>query len=97
MTAHYLNPVVPENYTNRGTIGDFSSGYSRDFTPKDRLTLSVRHELARYEIPNELVQQNGAYVPNSDNTVGCPPGPAGEPPVDCVFVPGGQLQTGGQF
>ena len=22
---HYLNPVVPENYTNRGTTGDFSS------------------------------------------------------------------------
>jgi hypothetical protein len=97
MTAHYLNPVVPENYTNRGTIGDFSLGYSRDFTPKDRLTLSVRRDLARYEIPNELVQQNGAYVPNADNTVGCPPGPAGEPPVDCVFIPGGQLQTGDNF
>ena len=24
MTAHYLNPVVPENYTNRGTTGDFA-------------------------------------------------------------------------
>ena len=23
MSAHYLNPVVPENYTNRGTAGDF--------------------------------------------------------------------------
>ena len=43
-----------------------------------------------------MVQQNGAYVPNSDNTVGCPPGP-GEPPVDCVFIPGGQLQTGDNF
>ena len=97
LTAHYLNPVVPENYTNRGTIGDFSLGYSRDFTPKDRLTLSVRHELARYQIPNELVQQNGAYVPNADNTVGCPPGPTGDPPSDCVFIPGGQLQTAANF
>jgi hypothetical protein len=57
MTAHYLNPVVPENYTNRGTTGDFSLSYERDFTPKDHLTLSVRHELARYEIPNEQLQQ----------------------------------------
>ena len=57
MTAHYLNPVVPENYTNRGTTGDFSLSYERDFTPKDHLTLSVRHELARYEIPNEYLQQ----------------------------------------
>lgn len=97
MTGHYLNPVVPDNYTNNGTIGSFSVSYERDLTPKDRLTMIVRHELARYQIPNELVQQNGAFVPNSDNTVGCPPGPAGEPPVDCVFIPGGQLQTGDNF
>jgi hypothetical protein len=97
MTGHYLNPVVPENYTNNGTIANFSVSYERDLTPKDRLTMIVRHELARYEIPNEYVQQNGAFVPNSDNTVGCPPGPAGEPPVDCVFIPGGQLQTGDNF
>ena len=45
MTARYLNPVVPENYTNRGTTGDFSLSYDRDLTPKDRLTLSVRREL----------------------------------------------------
>ena len=57
MTAHYLNPVVPENYTNRGTTGDFSLSFARDFTPKDRLMLSVRHELSRYEIPNEQIQQ----------------------------------------
>src|SRR5271166_997538 len=56
-TARYLNPVVPENYTNRGTTGDFSSSYDRDITPKDRLTLSVRHELSRFEIPNEQLQQ----------------------------------------
>jgi hypothetical protein len=57
MTAHYLNPVVPENYTNRGTTGDFSLSYERDLTPGDRITLSVRHELSRYEIPNEQPQQ----------------------------------------
>jgi hypothetical protein len=93
MTGHYLNPVVPENYTNRGTSGSFSVSYERDLTPKDRLTFIARHELARYEIPNELVQQNGAYLPNSDNTVGC----VGPNPADCVFVPGGQLQTGDNF
>jgi outer membrane cobalamin receptor len=56
-TGHYLNPVVPQNFTNTGTTGDFSATYQRDFTPNDRLTMSVRHELARYEIPNEQVQQ----------------------------------------
>jgi hypothetical protein len=95
MTAHYLNPVVPENFTNRGTIGDFSVGFERDFTPKDRITLSVRHELSRYEIPNELVQENGAYLPSGNNT--CPPVPPDQEPSDCVFIPGGQLQTGDNF
>ena len=95
MTGHYLNPVVPENYTNHGTTGDFLVRYERELTPKDRLTLIVRHELVRYQIPNELVQQNGAYLPNADNTTGCPPAPP--QPSDCVFIPGGQLQTGDNF
>jgi hypothetical protein len=57
MTARYLNPVVPQNYTNRGTTGEFSLSYDRDLTSNDRLTLGVRHELARFEIPNEQLQQ----------------------------------------
>jgi hypothetical protein len=97
MTGHYLNPVVPENYTNDGTTGSFSLSYERDLTRKDRLTLIVRHELARYEIPNEFVQENGAWVPNAVNTVGCPPVPAADEPSDCVYVPGGQLQNGDNF
>jgi outer membrane receptor for Fe3+-dicitrate len=97
MTGHYLNPVVPENYTNNGTTGSFSLSYERELTSKDRVTLIVRHELARYQIPNELVQQNGAYLPNANNTVGCPNGPSPDEPGDCVFVPGGQLQTGDNF
>ncbi|MGB7744415.1 MAG: carboxypeptidase regulatory-like domain-containing protein, partial [Terracidiphilus sp.] len=97
MTGHYLNPVVPENYTNNGTTGSFSLSYERQFTPKDHLTLIARHELARYEIPNELVQQNGAYLPNADNNTGCPPVPASQEPSDCIFIPGGQLQTGDNF
>src|SRR5271170_198635 len=97
MTSHYLNPVVPENYTNTGTIGSFSGSYERDLTEKDRLIVTFRHELARYQIPNELVQENGAYLPNSDNDVGCPPVPPDEEPSDCVYIPGGQLQTGDNF
>jgi hypothetical protein len=57
MSDHYLNPVVPQNYTNAGTLGDFSSHYERDLTPRDRLNLIVRHELAHYQLPNEQVQQ----------------------------------------
>ena len=36
-TAHYLNPVVPENYTNAAPRAIFPSAIERDFTPKDHL------------------------------------------------------------
>jgi TonB-dependent Receptor Plug Domain len=57
MTDHYLNPVVTENYSNTGTLGDFSGNFQGDLTPKDRISFLVRHELARYDLPNEIVQQ----------------------------------------
>ena len=67
MTSHYLNPVVIQNYTNRGTLGDFSANYQRDLTRKDRVSLSVRHELSRYELPNEQVQQAAGQLQTADN------------------------------
>jgi hypothetical protein len=67
MTDHYLNPVVPQNYSNTGTLGDFSVNYQRDLTPKDRVTFSVRHELSRYDIPNEQVQQAAGQRQTADN------------------------------
>jgi hypothetical protein len=68
MTDHYLNPVVPENYSNTGTLGDFSASYERDLTPNDRLRFIVRHEVSRYDIPNELLQQAAGQRQNADNT-----------------------------
>src|SRR5271157_4028162 len=66
MTSRYLSPPVPENYTNNGTTGDFSASYERDFTPNDRLSLMFRHELARYSIPNEQVQQAAGQRQDGD-------------------------------
>jgi hypothetical protein len=66
-TDHYLNPVVPENYSNTGTLADFGASYRRAFTPNDKLSLSVRHELSRYDIPNELIQQAAGQLQNADN------------------------------
>ena len=97
MSNHYLNPVVPENYSNNGTTASFAGSYERDLTEKDRLIVMARHELARYAIPNELVQQNGAWLPNSDNDTGCPPVPPDQEPSDCVYIPGGQLQNGDNY
>jgi hypothetical protein len=67
MTDHYLNPVVPQNYSNTGTLGDFSAYYERDLTPNDRLRFIVRHEVSRYDIPNELLQQAAGQRQNADN------------------------------
>ena len=66
-TDHYLNPVVPQNYTNTGTTADFAARFERDVTPTDTLTLGVRHELSRYLIPDELLQQQAGQVQNGDN------------------------------
>ena len=67
MTDHYLNPVVPQNYANTGTLGDFSVNYERDLTKRDRLRFIVRREISRYDIPNELVQQSAGQRQNADN------------------------------
>ena len=66
MSGRYLSPPVPENYTNNGTLGDFSANYERDFDPRDRLSLMFRHALARYDVPNEQVQQAAGQRQNGD-------------------------------
>jgi len=67
MSEHYLNPVVPENFSNTGTLGDFSGDYARDLTSNDRIKFTVRRELARYDIPNEMVQQAAGQRQNAHN------------------------------
>ncbi len=66
MTARYLSPPVPDNFTNNATTGDFSGLYERDFSPSDRLSLMFRHELARFEVPNEYVQQSAGQRQDGD-------------------------------
>jgi outer membrane cobalamin receptor len=66
-TQHYLNPVVPQNFTNTGTSADFSAAYDRDFTSNDRLVVDIRREISRYLIPNELIQQEAGQIQNGDN------------------------------
>ena len=63
-TDHYLNPPVLQNYTNQGTTGDFSLRFERDLTDADRIGLSVTRELARFEVPNEQLQQAAGQLQN---------------------------------
>src|SRR5206468_5362013 len=56
-TERYLDPPVLANYTNRGNAAGFSASYERDFSPSDRLRLSLTHNAVRFLVPNELAQQ----------------------------------------
>ncbi|HVO79401.1 MAG TPA: TonB-dependent receptor [Terriglobales bacterium] len=66
MTDHYLNPPVLQNYTNSGTTGDFAVHYGRDLTERDRISLTIRHELSRFLLPNELIQQSAGQRQDRD-------------------------------
>jgi hypothetical protein len=66
-TDHYLNPVVPQNYTNTGTTADFAVSWERDLDSDDRVTAGLRREISRFLIPNELIQQEAGQVQNGDN------------------------------
>ncbi len=65
-TDWYQNPPVLQNFTNSGTTGDFAGSFERDLSSSDRLSLSVRHELARFLIPNEFVQQESGQRQDRD-------------------------------
>ncbi|HJZ65108.1 MAG TPA: carboxypeptidase-like regulatory domain-containing protein, partial [Candidatus Acidoferrum sp.] len=54
----YLDPPVRQNFTNRGNGNGFSVSYERDSSDRDRLRLSVSHNVVRFLVPNELIQQN---------------------------------------
>src|SRR5882762_8642480 len=67
-TDRYLDPPVLANYTNRGNAAGFSASYERDFSTSDRLRVSVTHNVVRFLVPNELVQQRARQRQDLQNT-----------------------------
>ena len=67
-TDRYLDPPVLGNYTNRGNAGGLSFSYERDFSTSDRLRVSVMHNVVRFLVPNELVQQRAGQRQDIQNT-----------------------------
>src|SRR2546425_340183 len=53
-TDRYLGPPLVASYANRGNAAGFSASYERDFSPSDRLRVSVVHNVVRFLVPNEL-------------------------------------------
>jgi outer membrane cobalamin receptor len=67
-TDRYLDPPVLGNYTNRGNAAGFSASYERDSSTSDRLRVSVMHNVVRFLVPNELVQQQARQRQDIQNT-----------------------------
>lgn len=65
-TDRYLDPPVLENYTNAGTIANLAAEYERDLTNGDRLGVIVRNGQSRFEVPNEIVQQQAGQRQDRD-------------------------------
>ena len=63
----FFHPVLG-NYTNRGNAAGFSASYERDFSTSDRLRVSVVHNVVRFLVPNELVQQQAGQRQDIQNT-----------------------------
>src|SRR5882724_6548783 len=66
-TDRYLDPPVLANYTNRANAVGFSASYERGFSTSDRLRVSVMHNVVRFLIPNELVQQQAGQRQDIQN------------------------------
>jgi hypothetical protein len=62
----YLDPPVLQSYTNVGNAGGFSSSYERDFSNGDRLFVTFAQHAVRYQVPNELIQQEAGQRQDSE-------------------------------
>lgn len=58
-TDRYLDPPVVNNYTNSASTGASTASYSLNINQRNHLRVSIMHDNLQYEVPNELVQQEG--------------------------------------
>jgi hypothetical protein len=66
-TDRYLDPPVLDNFTNHGSSGGGTVAYSRDLSSRDRIRVKVSQTQVRFEVPNELVQQNAGQRQDRTN------------------------------
>jgi outer membrane cobalamin receptor len=71
-TDRYLDAPVEQNFTNSGTTTSFSAHYERDLSEHDRLGVILRRGQSRFEVPNELIQQQAGQRQDrgADETTG---------------------------
>jgi outer membrane cobalamin receptor len=56
-TDRYLDPPVPDNFTNSATLDGVTAAYDQDLSDFDRIYFSVERKQTRFEVPNENLQQ----------------------------------------
>jgi len=61
-TDRYLDPPVEENFTNHGTGSNVAVHFEHDFSSADRFGAIVRDGETRFQVPNELVQQDAGQI-----------------------------------
>jgi outer membrane cobalamin receptor len=61
-TDRYLDPPVEENFTNHGTGANLAVHFERDFSDADRFGAIARHGETRFQVPNELLQQEAGQI-----------------------------------
>ncbi|HXR77566.1 MAG TPA: TonB-dependent receptor [Bryobacteraceae bacterium] len=66
-TDRYLDPPVLNNYTNSATTASFSGQFERDLTDDQRLGFTYSHSDARFQVPNELLQQMAGQRQDRDS------------------------------
>ena len=66
-TDRYLDPPVEANYTNSGTTGGIAGRWEGDLTSSDRLRFALQDRFARFQVPNEQVQQEAGQRQDRDS------------------------------
>jgi hypothetical protein len=56
-TDRYLDPSVPQNFTNTGSTFGASTGLDHDFSEQDRMQISLRYGHTAFQVPDELLQE----------------------------------------
>ncbi len=57
ITDRYLDPPVLGNYRNHASTNGFGARFDRELSDHDRIGITVRHDLALFQVPNEQVQE----------------------------------------
>jgi outer membrane cobalamin receptor len=66
-TSRYLDAPVEENFMNQATNFGFTAQATRDFSEADRVRLRFQRHIARFQVPNERVQESAGQRQDRDS------------------------------